>query len=156
VALKKRLKIPEGSVFLVPLTDGDYGFGVLIRTSGDGSCYGAFFGPSVKNSNEVDFSCLVEEGAILRCRFGDYGLHNQLWPVIGSIPDWGSNRWGLPQFARHHDNPELRYVTTYDDRLDAIEEVLVPVKDALNLFEDTQFGSGSVEIRLTKLLRQPV
>jgi hypothetical protein len=150
--MKQKRSAVDGAVFLVPITNGGFGIGVLIRSDGKGRAYGAFFGPRVSNASEVDISKLRDEDAILRCRFGDHGLHTRRWPLIGSIRDWGSNPWGLPRFARHHDNPALRYVTAYDSGLNVIEESLQPVDETSNLPEDEQLGSGVVEGKLAKLL----
>jgi hypothetical protein len=150
--VKKKRSASEGAVFLVPLPATGFGVGVLIRTSGTGRAYGAFFGPRVVSESEVDVSRLRDEDAILRCRFGDHGLHTQRWTIIGSISDWGAHRWELPRFKRGHDDPSLRYVTTYDDSLRAIAETLQPVNEAAALPDDGQFGSGLVEAKLSKIL----
>ena len=150
--MPRKFEIAEGEVFLVPLTTTGFGVGVLIRGDGKGRAYGAFFGPRVTDATEVDIVRLRDDDAIMRCRFGDYGLRNELWPRIGSIPDWSLNRWKLPLFTRNHDNPELCFVTTYDERLNAIAERLQPVAETLHLPHDSQLGSGIVEIRLEELL----
>lgn len=149
--MKQKRLIVEGAVFLVPLPAAGFGVGVLIRGDGKGRAYGAFFGPRVKHASEVDVSLLRDEDAIFRCRFGDYGLHHQLWQVIGSIPEWGSHPWSLPKFVRQHANPELCYVTTYDDNFLCISEQLQPVVEVPQLPHDSQLGSAVVEAKLAKL-----
>ena len=149
----KQKRIPaNGAVFLVPLPTGGFGIGVLIRADGKGRAYGAFFGPRVAGAGEVDIARLLPEDAVFRCRFGDHGLHTHRWPIIGSIPSWDTSPWPIPNFARRHDNPRMRYVTEYDDNLDLLSEAIVQVAATQDLPEDTQFGSGVVEIRLDKLL----
>lgn len=150
--MPQKLEIAEGEVFLVPLATAGFGVGVIVRTNGRGKAYGSFFGPRVIDAKEVDIARLRDDDAIMRCRFGDYALRNQLWPRIGSIPDWNLKRWKLPLFSRRHDNPEFCFVTTYDDQLNAIAERLQPVVETPDLPYDSQLGSGIVETRLGKLL----
>jgi hypothetical protein len=150
--MKDRLAVANGAVFLVPLPTGGFGIGVLVRADGKGRAFAAFFGPRVTDATEVDIPRLRSEDAVLLCRFGDHGLHTQRWPVIGAIPNWSADQWRLPRFCRRHDNPELRYVTEYDDSLNVLNEVVLPSADTKNLPEDAQFGPGVVEVKLAKLL----
>lgn len=149
----KKSGIPaNGSVFLLPLPTGDFGIGVLVRANGTGQAYGEFFGRRVTNASEVNVARIKEKDAILRCRFGDHGLHTQRWIVIGSIPNWNAHPWRLPKFFRRHDNAGMRYVTEYDDDLNLLSETIAPVAATVDMPEDAQFGSGVVETKLGKLL----
>jgi hypothetical protein len=152
-AMKKSSIPANGSVFLVPLPAAGFGIGVLVRGDGKGRAYGAFFGPRVSRADEVDMANLRQQDAILRCRFGDYGLHTRRWIVIGSIPNWGAGQWQIPRFSRPHDNSGMRYVTEYDDDLNLMSEVVTPVAETTDMPEDAQFGSGIVEVKLNKLLQ---
>lgn len=149
----KKSSIPaNGSVFLVPLLAGDFGIGVLVRADGKGRAYGVFFKQRVSGANEVDVSGIRYQDAILRCRFGDHGLHTRRWIVIGSIPNWDTGQWRIPKFSRPHDNSGMRYVTEYDDSLNLMSEVVAPATETMDMPEDAQFGSGVVEVKLSKLL----
>ena len=150
--MKQKRMIEEGAVFLVPLPIAGFGVGVVIRRDGKGRVYGAFFAPRVEHASDVDVSLLRDENAILRCRFGDYGLHHLRWPVIGSVPGWASQRWILPRFVRGHDDPRLCFVTTYGDDLRCTDEQLLPVVQVPGLPHDSQLGSAIVEATLAKLL----
>jgi len=150
--MKKKLKAANGSVFLVPLPSGGFGIGVLVRADGKGRAYGVFFGSRVTGADEVEIVHLNPQGAILRCRFGDHGLHTQSWPIIGSIPDWNESPWNIPRFSRPHDNSGLRYVTEYDEKLNVVSEDVVPAGSTQGMPEDAQFGSSVVGIKLDELL----
>ncbi|MBK6323235.1 MAG: hypothetical protein IPF38_13960 [Burkholderiales bacterium] len=151
--MKKKLVVLTGSVFLIPLATGGFGIGVLMRADGKGRACGAFFGPRVSGSSDVEISDLRLENAVLVCRFGDYGLHTQRWPVVGSIPNWRANPWPVSKFFRRHGNPELCFVSEYDEKLDLLSEQVLPAREVAGLPEDAQFGSGVVEAKLDKLLR---
>ena len=104
-------------------------------------------------ASEVDVAGLrFQDATILWC-FGDYGLYTKRWVVIGSIPDWDASPWPMPKFARHHDNPAMRYVSEYDDNLGLLSEALVQAKEAQDFPEDAQLGSGVAEKTLDKLFQ---
>jgi hypothetical protein len=43
----------------------------------------------------------LEPGAaILRIRFGDLGLINGDWEILGKIPEWVREAWPMPGFVR--------------------------------------------------------
>jgi len=144
----------EGSVFAVPLQPSGFAVGVLARVSGKGRAFGYFFGPRVPRFRDVKIDELRPEIAAMVCKFGDYGLVNQKWPVIGQVPNWMKARWELPRFTREHDHADKSYLVEYDDCLNAISERIVPRdSDCLKgLPYDSQLGSGIVEARLSKLL----
>jgi|MudIll2142460700_1097286.scaffolds.fasta_scaffold390567_1 hypothetical protein len=149
----KRLHVPpEGSVFLVPLSNGQYAIGVLVRANGEGGAYGLFFGPPTDGPQHLDVQALTPETALLRCKFGDFGLVRGRWRVIGRIDRWEQTRWPLPLFSRGHDDPSLRFVSEYNDALQLRSEKILQAADAQNLPEDAQFGSGVVETKLSRLL----
>lgn len=148
----KEVPIKNGSLFLVPLASGKFAIGVLLHADGRGRSIGAFFGPAVDSSSDVEPIKLAIEDAKLVCRFGDHGLHTKRWQVIGAIPSWSESPWTALRFARLHDNPELKYVTEYDESLNVLSEQLVPAVEAKGLPQDAQFGSGVVEAKLSKLI----
>ena len=148
----KKVKATSGSVVLVPLAPGEFAVGVVVHTAGKGPCVGAFFGPRVSDASHVALDELRIENAVWVCWFGDYGIHNRLWPVIGSIPNWSNAPWSVTRFTRSHDNPALCYVTEYDSLLNLKAEHLVPAALGRGLPDDALFGSGIVEKRLAKLV----
>ncbi|HEU5297545.1 MAG TPA: Imm26 family immunity protein [Burkholderiaceae bacterium] len=148
----KKLIIKNGTVFLVPVAPKGFAVGVVIRADGRGRAIGAFFGPRVNGTSDANPSELRLETALLVCRFGDHGLYTHRWPVIASIPNWSAAQWSVSKFSRRHDNPDLCYVTEYDDSLNAISERVLPAAEGKKLPDDAQYGSGVVETKLAKLL----
>lgn len=150
--MKKQTVPPEGSVFLVPLSNGAHAVGVLVRADGEGRAYGLFFGPAIEDPGRLDLATLAPESAVLRCKFGDHGLVTNRWRVVGQIEHWPRCRWPLPRFARRHDDPALRYVSEYDDALNLRSERILSAAEAADMPEDAQFGSAVVEAKLSRLL----
>lgn len=150
--MRRSSDLHEGAVFLIPLPTSGFGVGVLVRSNGKGQAFGAFFGPRIESADQVAIDDLRPDLAILTCRFGDYGLFNGRWPVVGKIKDWDSNRWPLPNFVRAHDQATLRYLSEYNDRLELISENVVNAMSVSKLPEDVQYGSGVVEMKMGKLL----
>ena len=99
---KKKLPYSEGSVFLVPLTTGGFGRGVVARADpkGRGGLFGYFFAPCLASTNNVALDDFMPCNAILRVRFGDLGLINGEWPVCGQVPNWDRSQWPMPDFVR--------------------------------------------------------
>lgn len=149
----KKLAVDQGSIFLVPIATTRFVAGVLIHSDGRGSAVGAFFAPVVSSPTEVNAASLKLEDAILVCRFGDHGLFTKRWRVIGSMPNWALAPWSIRSFARRHHNPDLCYVTDYDDSLKAISERIALSSEGEKIPQDTQYGSGVVEAKLSKLLQ---
>jgi Immunity protein 26 len=104
------MKLPysEGSVFLVPLRQGGYARGVVARAGAKGKdLLGYFFGPRIESIGAIALDDLNPAGAGLRIRFGDLGLINGAWPILGRIPNWNRAKWPMPEFVRR--DPLFRY-----------------------------------------------
>jgi hypothetical protein len=148
----KKSRLAAGSVVLVPLVPEGFAVGVVIHTDGKGRCAGAFFGPRVSSALDVDPSGLRLDDAVWVCRFGDYGLFHKRWPVIGPVPNWASAPWSVTKFSRRHDDPGLCHITEYDNLLNLLRERIAPASEGRALPQDTSYGSGIVEARLSKML----
>jgi hypothetical protein len=144
---------PEGTVFLVPLRDKDYAVGVLARASGEGHCFGYFFGPRVMRAEEVDLNALSPEHAILEGKFGDLELLRGNWPIVGLLKSWDRNRWKILPLARIDEVSGRAWVSNYDDMFNCIEETEISKAEAAGFPYDRTMGAGAVEIRLTTLLQ---
>jgi hypothetical protein len=144
----------EGSVFLVPLTNGGYARGVVARASRRGrGLLGYFFGPRLPSMNAVTLDDLKPTYTVLRVIFGDLGLINGKWPVAGIIPDWDRSQWPMPDFVRRDPLGRLRPVLVrYCDNDPMRIEAEYPIDDDSGLPSDSAYGYGAVEIELTKLL----
>lgn len=151
----KKLPYTEGSVFLVPLRDSGFARGVVARSAPKGRIlFGYFFGPKLDNDLSPALTGLNPKKAILRDRFGDLGLMNGEWQVIGIVPSWKRSEWSMPDFVRRDPLGRrkarlVRYSDT-DPSCIALEK---PIDDDPTLANDGLAGYGFVEIRLTKLFK---
>lgn len=149
------LPYKEGTVFLVPLRTGGYGRGVVARCSPKGKIvFGYFFGPRVIGMEERHFDDLSPEQTVLRLRFGDLGLIDGKWPIVGLIPNWKRPHWPMPDFIRVEDRigDERKYLVRYSDSDPSIRLFETPQIENSDLQPDVLSGCGLVEIKLTKLL----
>lgn len=151
--------IEEGTAFAVPLREGEkFAVGLVARAAPRGRILlGYFFGPA--RDRVPDLQELAGAGpsaAAYVARFGDLGLVDGSWPVIGRLPDWDRERWPNPQFCRSVDDGRLALAVAYadDDIGELIDETRVSDADCRELPEDGMAGSGFVELRLTRLLRE--
>src|SRR6476660_1809183 len=95
------LPYSEGSVFMVPLRKGGYARGVVARASDEGKgIFGYFFGPRIPSIEDVPLDDLVPFNSITRIMFGDLGLINGSWPIVGRVPNWSRSQWSMPDFVR--------------------------------------------------------
>ena len=145
----------EGTWFAIPLRDGGFGVGVAARVSRRGGVLGYFFGPrrlTVPSLAEVEG--LTSDQAILVELFGDLGLIQGRWPIIGRAPSWDRQRWPMPVFGRFEDLTGRAFRVEYDeDNLPAIvREVPASREEVERLPKDGVSGAGFLEKVLTKLL----
>lgn len=143
----------EGSVFLVPLRDGGYARGVVARMAPEGKVLlGYFFGPRLASTRDGTLDGLVPGEAILCIRFGDLGLINGEWPIVGKIPNWERSKWPMPMFVRRDDLSRKAWLVRYsnDDPNEIEEEFRTDFDSKLGI--DSLAGYGYVEIKLTRLL----
>ena len=150
----KKLPYVEGSVILVPLRNGGFARGVVARATKKGKgLFGYFFGPRLASPKDATLDGLDPDKAILRLRFGDLGLINGEWPVLGEVPNWDRAEWPMPDFVRRDPLGVLkpRLVRYSDDDPNHIEAEYI-IDDDAGMPTDSASGYGAVEIKLTKLL----
>lgn len=152
---KKRCKYSEGDWFAVPLRTNGYAIGAVARAAPSGGILlGYFFGPKRHSLPKLDDAghCHSED-AILIARFGDLGLLNCAWPILGRRPAIRDS-WPMPLFARKDVVSGTISLVEYD-RDDPSRELRLTKpgrRDISRCPEDGLFGYGAVEIKLTKLL----
>ena len=150
------MKLPysEGSVFLVPLRNGGYARGVVARATPKGKgLFGYFFGPRLVSPDNAVFDDLDPAKAVLQVRFGDLGLINGEWSIVGTLPDWDRSKWAMPDFVRRDPLGKRKPVLVrYSDTDPMRRETEYPLDDDSGLATDSLSGYGAVELRLTKLL----
>lgn len=153
----EKCKYSEGDWFAVPLRTKGYAIGIIARaTRKGGILLGYFFGPRRGHLPKLDEvrNCR-STNAILIARFGDLGLLNCDWPVLGHFK-WNRGSWPVPAFARKDVVSGHVLLVEYDDDDPSRELRLKKLGqwDLSRYPEDGLFGYGAVELRLTKLLEE--
>ena len=150
------MKLPysEGTVFLVPLRNGGYARGVVARATREGKgLFGYFFGPRLASPAVATLDGLDPGKATLRLIFGDLGLMNGEWAVLGTVPDWDRSKWPMPDFVRRDPLGKRKPVLVRRSDTDPMRvEAEYAIEDDSGLATDALSGYGAVEIKLTKLL----
>lgn len=143
----------EGTVFSVPLREGGFARGIVARAAPEEACiFGYFFGPKVGSVADLDMDNISPENAILSVISGDLGLMNGEWQVIGLLPDWQREAWGMPDFVRRDPIGKRAWRVRYSDNDPSKIESEEPTDFDTNLPPNWSSGYGSVELKLTKLL----
>ncbi len=156
---KKHVKYNEGQWFAVPLRDGGYALGIIVRgsykTKGG---LGYFFGPKYQDlPGDVETWNKQAADAILVAWFGDLGIIEGKWPLIASTRPFRRQEWPVPKFGRIDALvPEKGWLVEYDQEDTGLGEVIRETRcraeDIAHLPEDVVSGAGAIEIKLTKLL----
>jgi hypothetical protein len=96
------LPYSEGDAFGIPLEGGDWALGVVSRAAPGGRVViGHFFGPRRHALPEGgELPDLKPENAVAVERFGDLGLFDGSWPVLGRVTGWRREDWPAPAFRR--------------------------------------------------------
>jgi len=158
----KHIKYEEGQWFVVPLRDGTYCIGIIVRgnyhTRGG---LGYFFDKKYFTVPMADETYLMsKDNAILICKFGDLGIIHGEWPLINNGKPFLREEWPVPVFHRVFplkDNTAV--IVEYDQNINGVERPLRETltrltEDILKLPKDMLFGSGAVEIELTRAFNQ--
>jgi len=158
-AKKKRIYYEEGQWFAVPLRDGGYALGIIVRgsyrTKGG---LGYFFGPRYERiPDEYETWQKQPSQAVLIAWFGDLGIITGRWPLISSSRPFHREEWPVPKFSSiDAGNPSMGWIVEY--RQDAqgwelpMRRTYCPVNHLIGLPQDGVYGYEAIEILLTKLL----
>ena len=144
----------EGDWFAIPLRDNSgFAHGIVARSGRNGILLGYFFGPREKSALPLDTLCAKGiNDSILIGLFGDLSLITHEWPIIGSCANWEKQNWSVPNMIRIDAVSNKRILIKYDDDLNEIGVISLPDDDDSVYPRDVLMGSGSVEIKLTKIL----
>jgi hypothetical protein len=156
---KRRSNLPykEGDWIAIPLQNGGYAVGLIARVPPGGKILlGYFFGPKRSEIPVLsDVEHYTAKDAVLIKMFGDLGLINGEWKVIGHSTSWKRDSWPVPLFVRKDDISNRYTLIEYDnDNLTEISERPCDIKEVEFLPKDGLSGYGAIEIRLTALLDQ--
>lgn len=150
----KRLPYREGDWFAVPLAGGGYGIGLAARSSRRGKILlGYFFGPRRSTPPGLpDLLRLTPGEAVAVELFGDLGLIEGQWPVLGSTPDWDRGRWPMPAFGSVEGNTGYRVEYPDDNPAAAPRLTRISAQEASRLPEDRLQGAEAMAILLDRTL----
>lgn len=153
-----KLPYSEGSIFLVPLEGGGYARGVVARLAPKGKIlFGYFFGPRIQLASGIQCNALNAADALFSKRFGDLGLIKNLWPVIGTVPDWDRSEWPILDTVRRDDLGRMKPVRVRyadDDPSRVVGEARL--EGGADLPTDGLAGYGFVQSMLSKILAKDV
>ena len=158
---KTRIKYKEGQWFAVPLRDGGYTLGIIVRggyrTKGG---LGYFFGPRYSDIPiGKDTFSKNKENALFICQFGDLGIITGVWPIISDGKPFQREEWPVPLFYREAPLQKGKIVIVeYSQDFSGLEfpireTVALAADQTPQMAEEGLFGQGAVEIVLTRLLK---
>ena len=154
---RKKLPYKEGDWFAVPLRSTGYAIGLIARTNCKGIGIGYFFGPKSDSVPSLGLAnAKAPSDALLVAKFGDLGLLEGRWKVLGRLQSWKRQDWPIPVFVRTDLISGVYHKVVYseDNLLTEIELLPCSAKEASELPKDGTSGDGAVELKLTKLLYQ--
>ncbi|MBS3950326.1 MAG: immunity 26/phosphotriesterase HocA family protein [Peptococcaceae bacterium] len=156
---KEHMKYYEGQWFAIPLQEGGYALGIIVRgnyqTKGG---LGYFFGPRYDHLPEEKETLRKKpEDAILITQFGDLGIINGSWPIIQSSRPFIKEEWPIPKFGSANPLlPQKAFIREYQQdgsgNLQIVRELVVDAKVIEGIPSDGSMGGGAVEIHLSKLI----
>jgi hypothetical protein len=150
---RRKATYQNGSCFAVPLRTGGFAVGLVARNNGKGIALGYFFGPRLSKVEEANLDELVPRDAIYVGKFGDLGLLNNEWPILGAVPQWNPRQWPLPPLVRVDEAANRAWISVYDEHsFSCLREQEVDPNTVSAFVADGTMGYGAVEVRLTKLL----
>jgi hypothetical protein len=158
---KKHLKYNEGQWFAIPLRNGGFAIGIVVRgsykTKGG---LGYFFGPKYEEipGDEETLEKDPQESTLI-AQFGDLGIITGSWPLIKSSRSFTKEDWPIPKFGSPNPLvPQKAFIREYKQNnsgsLVLIRETVVDAKEIAGMPIDSLMGGGSIEIRLTNLLEK--
>lgn len=148
----------EGDWFGVPLDGGGWAVGLLARSPrGDPGGLGYFFGPRAEELPKLaELERLRPAEAVLIRIFGDIGLLDGTWPVIGRVLGWEREEWPMPVFVYKDPLLEDTWWRRFYDPDDPgglwVRQERIGPGGPVDGPYDGASGSRALEIRLSRLL----
>lgn len=154
---KASLVYEEGDLFGVPLEDWGFGVGLIARRKpgrGNHEMFAYFWGHRFPEPPKpYDLLDITPRTAIAEWKFGDLGIIEGHWPILGTLPGFRREEWPLPTFGfvMPKSPSGTAYLRIYDDTDPAIllEEQLVNAAVAERFPRDGTAGDKALEYKLT-------
>jgi hypothetical protein len=142
---------------LIPLRDASgFGLGRIARVSpGGGVLLGYFFDRAYTRPPSLSqLAQLESDDAALVTRFGDSSLIRGEWRTINGSESWDRNKWRMPKFTRKVEHDGKAWLVEYDqdDPNSNPRETPLSLDDARKFPDNSLFGAGALELRLTRLI----
>lgn len=99
---KKRVKIFEGDIFILPLKNGKYAIG-LVAISAKNCILAYYFNVMLDNESDFDIEIIQKERTILIQTVSTLGFSEESWKVIGKLDSYTDSIWSLPNFKQYSD-----------------------------------------------------
>jgi len=150
-----KIKYVEGTWFAVPLRSAGFAVGIVSRATRRGPHILAhFFGPKRSSIPSLeDLSALTASAAIKVARTGDLQLLDGSWPIIGRATEFQRINWQFPKFVRTDILMPRAWIIEYADDDPGREIRMTPIAHGTSALDrDASFGTGAIEIVLTKML----
>lgn len=96
-----RVRLVGGEWLAVQIRSDSWSLGLVARVGRRGVLLGYFFGPRFAQVPRLsDAEGLVAANAVLVGMFGDLGIQEGTWRILGRQSGWDELDWPLPQFVR--------------------------------------------------------
>jgi Immunity protein 26 len=148
-------KYREGDWFAVPLRGDGFAVGLIARANPSGVLLGYFFGPKRPAVPELDeLAGLRRMDAVSVRKFGDLGLMQGRWPIVGRREEWDRREWPMPVFVRYEELTGRAFRVFYadDDPNNVLREEQAAPDEVETSASDGLMGAGFAEQALTTLL----
>ena len=150
--MRKKIKVKEGDLFMVPLKDGRYGIGLVTREHKK-ITMGYFFKKAYLTvPGEIDASGINNWEVVLIGQFSSKGIEEGAWPLLKADFKFDRNEWPIPVLQKQDLLTDKYYAVIYDDTLFNNQQYQITKEEADEFFEDGYHGYGVIEKRLTGLL----
>jgi hypothetical protein len=153
----KKLPYGEGDVFCVPLADGTFSLGVIARMTNAGKVLlGYFFTTVFRQCPNVETMPLLRaEDAARIIRFGDLGLFNGEWTVVGRLPEWQRADWPMPPFIMRPPLTNTASLIFYSDEDPNKVSRIVKCDPNIDAYaKDSVFGYGAVAALIRQIVSE--
>lgn len=152
---KKKVKIMEGDIFILPLKNGKYAIG-LVAISAKNCILAYYFNLMLDKESDFDMEIIQKERTILIQMVSTLGFSEESWKIIGKLDSFTDSVWTLPNFQQYSELSKCYYSTIHDSKLEEVSRHKIDEKEASKLYPSGMAGYVYAENVLLKLLNTSV